>query len=736
MLAEPGGRARLLLVDGYPQLPSAVCLTPAGTLVVGRAALYAARFHPDAFEPYPKRRIDEGVLLLGGRVVPVVDAVAAAYRQVAVEAARVTGGAAIGEVVLTYPATWGASRRQTLLDAAGRVGWGRVRLVAEPVAAAAAFVAVHQAHVAQGAYAVVYDLGASTFDAAVVRREAGGFVVCAAGGLADLGGVDIDDRIVGHLAASYSQRAGEHLRGLLRPATAQQRQARWQLLDDVRTAKELLATAPAVLVRIPGVDEGAPLGREQLDQLTRPLLERTVRVTRALVDRAGLDAADPYTIFPVGGSTRLPLVATLLSREFQRPPTMLEQPELVVAEGGLHTTDRPASPATPPPPTGAIPLAGRRRNRWPARPAAVAGLVVVTLLAAAGAFAGIQGWDLAGLPGWARGPASTPSSLPAREPVYAYQSTLLSGRPICAAVWNPAGTRYAVTSDDTGLEIFNQDGVLVRRFEVALAGEKGCYLNQPGVYWDPGGTTVAVVGGNKIGSDRLHLFNADTGEHTVAQPGPGVVWDTPAWDSTGSAVAVKSRLNAVLIRNDGSVVRNLLPSAPLSNKYSVGSVSLSPHGDTFAISWFDLAHDDGPLFEIRRYTDATPVSSMGMRSDSGDAEMVTYNPDGTLVAVGINEFGVEVWDPVTLRRVTALTGPNGSITDVRWSGNGQYLLAVSHDLQQVHLWRTSDWKLLGTLTPHEKTRQGVGVAAAGVSNDGTVMLVPQGARGIDVYTLT
>lgn len=105
------------------------------------------------------------------------------------------------------------------------------------------------------------------------------------------------------------------------------------------------------------------------------------------------------------------------------------------------------------------------------------------------------------------------------------------------------------------------------------------------------------------------------------------------------------------------------------------------------------------------------------------------------MATGISHFGLEVWDPATQRRVATLRGPDGLITDLRWSGNGRYLLAVSHGQQRVHIFRSGDWTLLGTLEPNEKTRRGLGVEAGGVGNDGSVLLVPQQSRGIDVFTL-
>jgi len=55
-------------------------------------------------EPNPKRRVDDGVVLLGNAEVPVRDLIATVLRRVAAEAAAVAGQP--GEVVMTHPAAW------------------------------------------------------------------------------------------------------------------------------------------------------------------------------------------------------------------------------------------------------------------------------------------------------------------------------------------------------------------------------------------------------------------------------------------------------------------------------------------------------------------------------------------------------------------------------------------------------------------------------------------------------
>lgn len=344
-LRWPGGRTRPLLFDGSPLLPSAVYLD-AGRLLVGRDAVHSARVQPANFEPNPKQRIDDGVVLLGAEEFPVTALIAAVLRRVAAEATTVTGGAAF-TVTLAYPAAWGEHRRRTLLDAAVAAGLADPRLVPEPIAAASYFDAVVRDPNRPPGNLVVYDLGAGTFDVSVVARGVGGFEVRVTDGLADIGGLDIDAAIVGFLGALPSDE--EVWARLEQPATTPDMRARRQLWDDVRTAKEMLSRTSSTVIFVPLVEKDVPLGRAQFERLVRPLLERTVATAKAALRRAALPDAEPLDIFLVGGASRVPLIATLLHRALGQAPTAIEQPELAVAEGCLVATD-PAGAAVPLPP--------------------------------------------------------------------------------------------------------------------------------------------------------------------------------------------------------------------------------------------------------------------------------------------------------------------------------------------------------------------------------------------------
>ncbi|MEH1124614.1 Hsp70 family protein [Micromonospora sp. CPCC 206061] len=422
MLGWPDGRARPVLFDGAPILPSAVFADQSGELLVGRDAVVAALSYPERFEPYPKRRIDDGMLLLGDRAMPIGEAIAAVLRRVVVETQRVAGQWP-SQVALTYPAAWGARRRASLLEGAARAGITHPQLIPEPLAAAHHFANLLGDRLPAGGHLLVYDFGAGTFDASVVRRTGEGFAVLASEGLADTGGLDIDAAVVAHLGAVYGGRYPQAWQRLLQPTSPADRRHSRQLWDGVRAAKELLSRTSSAVVHLPLLEQDAPLTREQLDELARPIVDRTVTAARSALLDAGADLRQLAGVVLVGGASRMPIVATQLHRVLGIAATALEQPELVVAEGSLLAAaptraseavpvlEKVAPPAAASPPTrplspapgnsesptavmqavravgplaeAAPPPAGRRR----AVLAVVAGVATLIVLVGAGLFA-------------------------------------------------------------------------------------------------------------------------------------------------------------------------------------------------------------------------------------------------------------------------------------------------------------------------------------------------------------
>jgi Ethanolamine utilization protein EutJ (predicted chaperonin) len=384
MLSPSGGRARPLLFGASPLLSSGVFAEPDGTLRTGADAENAAAGRPAGFEANPKPRIVDGTVWLAEREIDVVDLIAAVLTRVVAEAERVAGRP-LPPAVLTCPAGWSQTRLHLLTEAARRAGLHDVRTVSEPVAAVAYFVSVLGTRLATGQSLVVYDLGAGTFDVSVVRATGTGFEVVATDCLTDVGGLDLDAALIGHARTVGGDAAGwGHLD---RPDTASDRRARAQLWRAAREAKEVLSRHPAAELHVPLVAVDVRVTREEFERVARPHLDRTVALTVNVLRAAGIAPTDVAGLFLVGGSSRVPLVATLLHRALDVAPTVIDQPELVVAEGSLHaaTLRQPATPVEAAPveaaPAGASPAADadgvvfgpslRRLGRAVGRPAGI-----------------------------------------------------------------------------------------------------------------------------------------------------------------------------------------------------------------------------------------------------------------------------------------------------------------------------------------------------------------------------
>ncbi|MGC1209901.1 MAG: Hsp70 family protein, partial [Micromonospora sp.] len=397
VLRWPDGRTRPLLVDGQPVLPSGVYADADGRLHVGRDAQRLAQVDPDRYEPNPKRRVDEPDVALGGRRHTPAELLAAVLRTVGEAAVGAAGF--LPPAVVTCPATWDAGRRQVLVDALALAGWPSAaehtmsgptppgtRLLREPVAAARYYTEVLRRPVPVGGAVAVFDFGGGTLDVAVVRNEGAdpwgdsGFTVVSCGGLDDLGGLDLDAALVGLLGDRLAGVHPAQWARLTDPGNATQWRDRLQFTENVRGAKEMLSRATVAPVAVPGVESAVPLTRDDLERVATPLLARAVAESRRVITAAGLGPEQLAGLFLVGGSSRIPLVARMLHAELGVAPTVLEQPELPVAEGALTDLPlrrtgpapapllpAPAGPATTVPVAdGTSPLTAARP--WPAAP--------------------------------------------------------------------------------------------------------------------------------------------------------------------------------------------------------------------------------------------------------------------------------------------------------------------------------------------------------------------------------
>ncbi|MEV4052759.1 Hsp70 family protein [Amycolatopsis sp. NPDC049688] len=516
VLSTFGRGPRAVDVDGSVTMSSAVFVNDDGLLVVGQDAERRARLDPSRFEPNPKRRIDEGTIRLGDHDVPITDAFAAVLRRIGEEAGRQLGRPP-AQTRISHPAGWGADRQDVLRAAAAKAGLGDVRLIPEPVAAAAHYASLGSR--TRGPIGV-YDLGAGTFDCAVVGVTQRGFTVLAEDGLPDLGSLDIDQALLVHIGRSVSHADPAQWQRLLRPQTTADRRTRRALLQDVRDAKESLSRHAQTHVPMPEPFGDVLVSRDELEALVRPSLLRSAELLAATIRRAGLTPAQLGGVYLVGGPSRMPLLAALLARQLGVTPTTQDQPETAVAFGLHHVplgdTDltvpafAPVRPPVTPPqpwrpaPQQAPPPEPRRRPKpWFLALAAFLVVAVVTTVAVL-----------------VTGDASVPSAVDCTTTAQRDQAGFtpclrsLAGtvpdRATCRAadgIGELLHAQAAVTCGITGGAVSYYQGVTVEEIEETAKLQADGGALERGT-WDGGGRHGRYVAG--VGrSSAIVLFGAD-----------------------------------------------------------------------------------------------------------------------------------------------------------------------------------------------------------------------------------
>ncbi len=364
VVSRGGAEPQVVVIDGQPLVPSAVFAAADGTLFVGQEAERQAAVDPSRFEPHPKRRIDDGELLLGSSVLPVVDVIGAVLRRVVGEARRYAGGAAVELLVLTHPADWGSVRTGVLRQAAQGLG-RELALVPEPVAAAVFHSAGHG--LPDGGALAVLDLGGGTVDASVVRKQGSRFQVLATKGRPDFGGADIDQALLEHLGRTVSHVDPGAWHQLVEGREMVDRRRRRVLRQDVRGAKETLSRHAYTDVPMPPPFSDAHVTRTDLEWLIGRELSDVVDLVPGTLRDGSVPRQQLAGVFLVGGSSRIPLVSRLVHERTGVVPTTLDQPETVVARGALRAV------RLDPDRTGGLPPAPTRGTATPPQVSGTAG---------------------------------------------------------------------------------------------------------------------------------------------------------------------------------------------------------------------------------------------------------------------------------------------------------------------------------------------------------------------------
>jgi molecular chaperone DnaK len=225
---------------------------------------------------------------------------------------------AVDRAVITVPAYFNDAQRTATRDAGRIAGLEVLRIINEPTAASLAY-GLDKRH---GGLIAVYDFGGGTFDISILRVEDGVFQVLATNGDTRLGGDDIDvlllERVLNGLPDGRPPESLQEIRqAVIR--------AKCELSDLDETTIRLDAGTGSECVR--------RITRAELEELIRPVVDRTLGPCRQALADAGLEARQIDEVVLVGGSTRIPLVRRSVAELFGRTPHCELNPDEVVALG-------------------------------------------------------------------------------------------------------------------------------------------------------------------------------------------------------------------------------------------------------------------------------------------------------------------------------------------------------------------------------------------------------------------
>ena len=241
----------------------------------------------------------------------------------------------VQHVVVTHPADFDEIECERLAEAAQEAGFQEVELLPEPVSAAVSYA---RTGLRVGDTVMVYDLGAGTFDLALLSQdeeERGGFRVALPPMGLRYGGDNLDRALYDHCERIAQQT-------LERPI-ALDGTLDLKFLMDCRARKENLSNRDRVTFSsYLQAEDGSPLPfrheilRNDFERLIVDELEGTVRATRELLAKAADAKLSPSAILLVGGSSRVPLVGRLLQEALPLSPLEWEKRDVAVALGAAY----------------------------------------------------------------------------------------------------------------------------------------------------------------------------------------------------------------------------------------------------------------------------------------------------------------------------------------------------------------------------------------------------------------
>ncbi len=319
--------------DGELSTPSVV-LFDGKEVIVGTEAMRNSIRHPDRVVVHAKRYMGDlshRWKIAGKRYSPVD--ISTFILKSMLDNARERIGI-VNRAVITVPAQFSDVQRQATAEAGKRAGLKTVDIINEPVAAALCFVlgteGIWFTELATAQTVMVVDLGGGTFDLSLVKYQKNEVSVLASGGDLHLGGLDWNKALENAIGKQFQKEFGVD--------PIKDRESAQALALEAEQTKRSLSVRPkaALTVAAGGHRKTYQIELEQFERLTKELVDRMEKLTLGLLEERKMGWAKIDVVLTTGGSSRMPMVRSMLKRLSGRTLNTSLSPDQSIAHGATY----------------------------------------------------------------------------------------------------------------------------------------------------------------------------------------------------------------------------------------------------------------------------------------------------------------------------------------------------------------------------------------------------------------
>jgi molecular chaperone DnaK len=348
------GKTEVINLNGTKTMPSVMSVLKDGDILVGSQAKSRKLIAPESTVSSIKRHMatdwQKEFGEIPGKVFTPVEISAEILMKLidgVLQNESVDLGGAPKYAVICVPANFNDAQKKATQMAAELAGLELLTLLEEPIAAAYAY-AIEKERVQT---VLVFDLGGGTFDVSILQVDSTGdankqFKVLAKEGIQQLGGDDLDQRIMERVAGDFTEVSDIDIFDLDKDqgiSVKKAREAQQRLLEAVIAAKHELSEATTTTIDIPNLihdEAGQPhhidnyeITRDQINGDIHDLILQTKDSVEKALSSAKLDIEDIDRIILVGGSSKIPLVKEMLHDMFGKEPYSDTDPDTAIARG-------------------------------------------------------------------------------------------------------------------------------------------------------------------------------------------------------------------------------------------------------------------------------------------------------------------------------------------------------------------------------------------------------------------